>query len=367
MNRLRELLKQGQSIWLDHIEGKLIQSGELKRLVQKDGVRGVTSNPTIFEKALAGSTDYDNAVRTMLARDSKSNAAKLFESLALENIRAVSDILRSVYDETEGADGFVSIEVSPFLAHDTAGTSTEAKRLWAEVDRPNVMIKVPATPEGIPAIEALLADGVNVNITLMFSMKHYEEVACAYVRGLERCSTPRQVASVASFFVSRVDTAVDNALKALDTEDASALLGRVAIANCKLVYQRFREIFYGESFAALRSRGARVQRPLWASTGTKNANYSDVLYVENLIGPDTINTLPPATLKAFRHHGRVMGSTVEQGLEEAGSDLRRLKELGIDLEAITEKLQADGVSAFAASFNQLLATVEAKRERGLKE
>ena len=283
--------------------------------------------------------------------------------MAIENIRAASDVLRAVYEETEGADGFVSIEVSPRLAHDTERTIDEAKRLQAEVDRPNVMIKVPATPEGIPAIEALIADGVNVNITLMFSMRHYEAVARAYIQGLQRCSNPRQVSSVASFFVSRVDTVVDGALKKLGTEEASALLGKVAIANCKLVYRRFREIFYGEAFAALRDRGARVQRPLWASTGTKDPAYSDVLYVENLIGPDTVNTLPPATLDAFKRHGRAKGSTVEEELKKAESELCRLKELGIDLDAIAEKLQTDGISAFAVSLDRLVAAVEEKRGR----
>jgi transaldolase/transaldolase/glucose-6-phosphate isomerase len=362
MNPLKELLKQGQSIWLDYIEGGLIQSGELKRLVEEDGVRGVTSNPTIFEKAIAGSSDYDDTLRSVLAEDPKIDAGKLFERLAIENIRAASDILRPVYDETEGGDGFVSIEVSPRLAYNTQGTIAEAKRLWREIDRPNVMIKVPATPPGIPAIEALIADGVNVNITLMFSMKHYEAVARAYIRGLERCSNPRELSSVASFFVSRVDTVVDSALKRLDIEEAKGLLGKIGIANCKVVYQRFREVFHGKDFANLRSQGARVQRPLWASTGTKNPNYSDVLYVETLIGPDTVNTLPPATLNAFRQHGRVKGFSVEEGLKSAESDLCRLKDLGVDLDAITEKLQADGVSAFAASFDQLLAVVEEKRK-----
>jgi transaldolase len=329
MNPLKELLKQGQSIWLDYIQGGLIQSGELKRLVEKDGIRGVTSNPTIFQKAIADFTYYDKSLRASLAKDPQINAGKLFEKLAIGDVRAAADILRTVYEETEGGDGFVSIEVSPHLAHDTAGTIAEAKRLRAEVNRPNVMIKVPATPEGIPAIEALIADGVNVNITLMFSMKHYEAVAQAYIRGLERCSNPGQVSSVASFFVSRVDSVVDSALEKLGTKEAKALLGKIGIANCKVVYQRFREVFHGKGFAALRRREARVQRPLWASTGTKNPNYSDVLYVENLIGADTVNTLPPATLNAFRHHGRVKGFTVQEGLKRAASDLCRLKELAL--------------------------------------
>jgi transaldolase len=363
MNPLKELLKQGQSIWLDYIQGGLIQSGELQRLVEEDGIRGLTSNPTIFEKAIAGPNYYDNSVRATLAKDPQIGAGKLFEKLAMEDIRAAADILSTVYDETEGADGFVSIEVAPHIAHDTKGTIAEAKRLWAEINRPNLMIKVPATPEGIPAIEALIADGVNVNITLMFSMKHYEAVAQAYIRGLERCSNPGQVSSVASFFVSRVDTVVDSALEKLGTEKAQPLLGKIGIANCKIVYQRFREIFHGKGFVTQRSRGARVQRPLWASTGTKNPSYSDVLYVENLIGPETVNTLPPATLSAFRDHGRVKGFTVQEGLKKAESELCRLKEVGIDLNAIGDKLQADGVSAFAASFDQLLAAVEEKRKR----
>jgi transaldolase len=363
MNPLKELLKRGQSIWLDYIERGLIQSGELRRLVEEDGIQGVTSNPTIFEKAIAGSAYYDNSLRAALAKDPQIEAGKLFERLTIEDIRAAADILRPVYDETEGADGFVSIEVSPQLAHDTAKTVDEAKRLRAEVDRLNVMIKVPATPEGIPAIEALIAEGVNVNITLMFSMKHYEAVAGAYIRGLERCSNPGQLSSVASFFVSRVDTAVDGSLEKLSRKEAKALLGKIGIANCKVVYQCFREIFHGKRFAIQRKRGARVQRPLWASTGTKNPNYSDVLYVENLIGPDTVNTLPPATLNAFRDHGRMKGFTVQEGLKKAESELCRLKEVGIDLNAIGDKLQADGVSAFAASFDQLLAAVEEKRKR----
>lgn len=362
MNRLKELLKQGQSIWLDYIRRNMLQSGELKRLVEEDGIRGVTSNPTIFEKAIAGSDDYDVALRAALAEDPQVKTGKLYEGLAIDDIRAAADILRPVYDETGGADGFVSLEVSPHLAHDTQGTIAEAKRLRATVDRPNVMIKVPATPEGIPAIETLIADGLNINITLMFSTNHYEAVARAYIRGLERCSDPRQVSSVASFFVSRVDTMVDKTLEKLGTPEARALLGKIAVANSKIVYRRFREIFHGEGFVALRSRGARVQRPLWASTSTKNPDYSDVLYVENLIGPDTVNTLPPDTVDAFRDHGQVTGATVKEKLDEAESALARLEALGIDLNAVAEKLQQDGVASFAASFDQLMAALEKKRK-----
>jgi transaldolase len=363
MNPLKELLRQGQSIWLDYIRRDLIRTGELKRLVEEDGIRGVTSNPTIFEKAIAGSTNYDDALRALHAKNPKADARNLYEGLAIEDIQMAADVLRPVYDETGGADGYVSFEVSPNLAHETHGTISEAKRLREAVDRPNVMIKVPATREGIPAIEELIAVGVNVNITLMFSMSHYEAVARAYLRGLERCADPAKVASVASFFVSRVDTMVDHALETLGTAQAQAktLLGKIAIANSKLVYQRFLQIFHGEGFAAMRQRGARVQRPLWASTGTKNPAYSDVLYVENLIGADTVNTLPPETLNAFKDHGKVEGETVKDSLDAAAAALGRLKALGIDLGAITERLQQDGVAAFAASFDQLLAALEKKR------
>jgi len=362
MNPLKELAGQGQSIWLDYIRRNLLRSGELKRMVDEDGIRGVTSNPTIFEKAIAGSTDYDDALREMLAKDSKVEVGKLYEPLAIEDIQMAADVLRSVYDATGGDDGYVSLEVSPHLAHDTQGTISEAKRLRAAVHRPNLMIKVPATAAGIPAIEQLIADGLCINVTLMFSLSHYEAVARAYVNGLERCATPAQVASVASFFVSRVDTAVDKALESLGTERARSLLGKIAIANSKMVYHRFRQIFHGEGFAPLRQRGARVQRPLWASTGTKNPKYSDVLYVENLIGAETVNTLPPETLSAFRDHGKIIEGAVAEKLDEAAAALAQLKALGIDLDVITEKLQQDGVAAFAASFDQLMSALEKKRK-----
>ncbi len=362
MNPLKQLLGQGQSVWLDYIRRDLVRRGELKRLVEEDGIRGVTSNPTIFEKAIAGSTDYDEALGALLAQDPRADVEKLYEPLAIEDIQMAADVLRPVYDESDGADGYVSLEVSPHLAHDTERTISEAKRLRAAVGRPNVMIKVPATPAGIPAIEELIAAGVSVNVTLMFSMKHYEAVARAYIKGVERCADPAKIASVASFFVSRVDTMADKALESLGTAQALSLLGKVAVANSKIVYQRFLQIFHGEGFAALRQRGARVQRPLWASTGTKNPKYSDVLYVENLIGPETVNTLPPETLNAFRDHGKIIEDAVRESLDEAAAVLGRLRAVGIDLDAITEKLQADGVAAFAASFDQLMAALEKKRK-----
>src|SRR6185295_1365902 len=317
MNPLKELAGQGQSIWLDYIRRNLIRTGDLKRMVEDDGIRGVTSNPTIFEKAIAGSTDYDGALGAMLARDAKAPVEQLYEPLAIEDIQMAADVLRPVYDASHGDDGYVSLEVSPHLAHDTQRTISEAKRLRGLVDRPNLMVKVPATPAGIPAIEELIAAGININITLMFSMSHYEAVARAYVNGLQRCADPSKVASVASFFVSRVDTMVDKALENIGSDDAKALMGKIAIANSKVVYRRFLEIFHGEGFAALRQRGARVQRPLWASTGTKNPAYSDVLYVENLIGSETVNTLPPETLNAFKDHGQVPGETVRDSLDDA--------------------------------------------------
>ena len=360
MNPLKVLHDHGQSVWLDYIRRSLMTSGELKRLVEEDGLRGVTSNPTIFEKTIAGSDDYDDALRTLLTDDRHADARALYESLAVEDIRMAADILRPVYEESNGADGFVSLEVSPRLGDDTAATVNEARRLWRAVDRPNVMIKVPATSAGIPAIETLIAGGINVNVTLMFSLAHYEAVAQAYLRGLERCSDPSRMASVASFFVSRVDTAADRGLEQLGTPEAKSLHGKIAIANAKRVYRRFREIFHGEAFAGLRSRGARVQRVLWASTGTKNPKYSDVLYVDELIGPDTVNTMPPATLNAFRDHGRPR-SSLKEGTDEAEGSLAQLVELGVDLDGITAQLQQDGVAAFVDSFDKLIAALDEKR------
>ncbi|HEX2385287.1 MAG TPA: bifunctional transaldolase/phosoglucose isomerase [Candidatus Binatia bacterium] len=361
MNRMKELLRYGQSVWLDYIHRNLFKTGELKKLIDEDGLRGMTSNPTIFEKAIAHGDTYDETIKAALADDPKTETGKIYERLVFEDIRAAADVLRPVYDETGGGDGFVSIEVSPLLANDTEGTIAEARRLKKEVNRPNVMIKVPATPAGIPAIEELTAEGVNVNITLMFSMGHYEAVAGAYARGLERAENPRTIASVASFFVSRVDTLVDKDLEKIGTPAALALRGKIAIANSKAVYRRFEEIFHGEGFAQLRSRGGRVQRPLWASTGTKNPEYSDVLYVENLIGAETVNTLPPATIDAFRDHGEARGATVKENLDDAFAILDRAAKLGIDLEGVGKKLQDDGVAAFVKSFDDLMAALEKKR------
>ena len=362
MNPLKQLQEQGQAVWLDYIRRDLLTGGGLKRLRDEDGLRGVTSNPTIFDKAIAGSSDYDESLRSLLAKDPHADPEKLFDHLEIEDIQMAADILRPVYDQTDGADGFVSMEVPASMAHDTAATVSEAKRLWRAVVRPNVMIKVPATPEGIPAIEALIAEGINVNITLMFSLAHYEAVAAAYLRGLRRNQNPSKVASVASFFVSRVDTMVDAALEKIGTPEALALRGKIAIANSKRVYRRFKEIFLGTPFSEFKSRGARLQRPLWASTSTKNPAYRDVLYVEELIGPHTVNTLPPATIDAFRDHGKV-APTLDAGEQDAEAALARLEQVGINLNQITEQLSVEGVQAFDKSMLQLLDSLREKRTR----
>lgn len=360
MNQLKAVQELGQSIWLDYIRRNLITSGELKHLVEA-GLRGITSNPSIFHKAIATADEYNDALRAFLKSDLNADTETLYEHLAIQDIQMAADILRPVYDATDGVDGLVSLEPSPHLAYDTDGTLAEVRRLWRLVNRPNVMIKVPSTPEGILAIETLIAEGININVTLMFSLKHYEAVSQAYIRGIERNVNPRRLASVASFFVSRVDTYTDRELERIGTEEALALRGKAAVANTKLAYRRFRKVFFGGEFAAQQQRGAHVQRPLWGSTSTKNPAYSDVLYVEELIGPDTINTIPLETLNAFRDHGKVR-PTLEEGIEEAEQVLADLGKVGVNLNAIMEQLQEDGVKAFADSFDQLLSALEEKRK-----
>jgi transaldolase len=360
MNPLLSLNQRGQFVWLDHISRRLITSGGLQRLVDEDGLGGVTSNPTLFQKAVAGTTDYDAALHRALGDDRSISDRVLSERLIVEDIQLAADVLRPVYDGSDGSNGFVSVEVSPGSAHNTGATVAEARHLWRVVARPNVMIKVPATVEGIPAVEVLTAEGINVNITLMFSLQHYEAVAQAYLRGLAHHPDPHRVTSVASVFVSRLDLVADRVLEVIGSPAALSLRGRVAIANARRIYRRFREIFDGEPFAALKHRGARIQRPLWASTGTKNSSYSDVLYVEALVGPDTITTVPPATMDAFRDHGRVR-VTLGTEEKEAEAVLATAEALGLDLNAITEQLQAEAIDAFASSFDQLLATVAEKR------
>ncbi len=360
MNPLIALTQHGQAVWLDAISRSLIRDGAVQRLIDEDGLTGVTSNPTIFAKALADSSDYDEAVRRVLALNSMAANEVLAERLMVEDIQMAAELLHPVYHRTDGADGFVSLEVSPGVAHDTAATVAQARRLWFEVARPNVMIKVPATSESLPAIEMLIAQGINVNITLMFSLEHYDAVAHAYLRGLAGHADPGCVASVASVFVSRLDTMADRQLEAIGSPEALALRGRVAIANAQRIYQRFDELFHGDAFEELARRGARVQRPLWASTGTKNPAYSDVIYLEALIGRDTVTTVPPATLDAFREHGRV-GASLDGTAHSADATLAAAARLGVDVHALTEQLQNDGIDAFAASFAQLLTTVDDKR------
>ena len=362
---LQKLHKLGQSAWYDNIRRGHIKSGELEKLIEM-GVGGLTSNPTIFEKAIGGSTDYDDALLTLTH---SATTEEVLETLAVEDIQAAADLLRSVYDRTGGADGYASLEVNPHLAQDTQGTIAEARRLFAALDRPNVMVKVPATPEGIPAIHTLIGEGINVNVTLIFALDVYRDVTEAYIAGLEDLARSggdvARVASVASFFVSRVDTAVDALLEERiheGQEDLMDLLGSAAIGNAKLAYRDFKGYFGTERFSALQAKGARVQRPLWASTGTKNPAYSDVLYIESLIGRDTVNTMPEATLMAFEEHGRAV-ETLERDVEGAELAMESLEAAGIEMRAITDKLQTDGVKSFADSFDKLLANIEDKTAR----
>ncbi len=369
-NPLLALKALGQSVWLDSIRRSHIVSGELARTVCEDGITGETSNPAIFEKAIAGSSDYDQVIADLLAEG--RSALEIYEELAVADIRMAADVFRPVYDASDGADGFVSLEVSPHLAYDTGGTIVEAQRLWARVDRPNLMIKIPGTPEGLPAVEECLHQGLNVNITLLFAVPVYEEVAWTYIRALERRAAEGQplqrLASVASFFVSRIDTLADGWIeeRRRATQDAAveaelrSLQGQAAIANAKRAYQRFKSIFGHPRFRALAEKGARVQRPLWASTSTKNPKYRDVLYVETLIGPNTVNTLPFETIDAFRDHGEARG-TIEEGLEDAERRLARLEAQGISLKAVTDQVLREGVQKFAEPFDKLIQTIEAKR------
>jgi transaldolase len=372
------LLRQGQSIWIDNIARNMLTSGELRRLAWNDRVAGVTSNPTIFEKAMSQGPEYEAPARA-LAEQGKS-AEEIYWELAIEDIQGAADVMRATYELTDGRDGYISLECAPSVANDTQATIDMAADLWKRLNRPNVMIKIPATPEGIPAIEATIASGINVNITLLFAVELYEQVAHAYLKGLQRFfggrephnyshSASRRPApmSVASFFVSRVDSSVDKLLgdkiaAGGDVSRYEALLGQAAIANARLAYALFARIFAGQEWDQLASRGAEVQRPLWASTSTKNPRYRDVRYVEELIGPDTVNTLPPATLEAFKDHGRV-SRTIDtpEALERAQKTMQDLKAAGIDLAEVTLQLQRDGVKSFADSFDQLIVRLEERR------
>lgn len=366
-NPLKELLSYGQSLWLDYVSRRFISSGELERLIEEDGLHGITSNPTIFEKAIAGGTDYIEILGALRHRDYDARA--LYEEIAVRDIRDAADILRPVYESSEARDGYVSLEVSPTLAHDTEGTLNEARRLWKGVGRPNLMIKVPATAEGIPAIRQLISEAVNVNVTLLFAQSAYEEVAEAFLVGLEdreaRGLEIRNISSVASFFISPIDTAVDGLLTARiqTATDASErhrltkLRGRAAIANAKITYQRAREIYSSTRMQRLAARGAQLQRLLWASTSPKNPNYRDVLYVEELIGSGTVNTIPPATLDPFRDHGQLRRSLTEN-LETAWATMQELRRAGISMKEVADKLLEDGIRQFDASFSQSLRAIE---------
>ena len=361
---LEAVQRLGQSIWYDNISRDLLTSGEIESLIRQ-GVTGLTSNPTIFEKAISGSTDYDDDL-SAAAREGLDTKDS-YERLAMEDIRAVADMLRPTYERSGGGDGYASLEASPLLAHDTDATIAEALRLFAALDRPNVMIKVPATPQGIPAIHRLIGQGININVTLIFSLETHGQVMEAYIAGLEDLAQSggdiSKVASVASFFVSRVDVAVDALLEERaqqGQQDVQALMGKAAIANAKLAYQSFKTVFGGDRFAALQAKGARVQKPLWGSTGTKNPTYSDVLYIDNLIGEDTVNTVPPATLTAFIEHGQA-NATLEQDVTDSEQAMKELAAAGVSIDEVTDKLLADGVKSFADSFNQLLANVEEKK------
>ncbi len=367
--RVREIAAQGQAIWLDFISRELLDSGQLWALID-EGLTGMTSNPSIFQKSIAGGSEYDAPLQT-LARAGKS-AFEIYDELSRADIARAADQLRPVYESSAAADGFISLEVSPALAHDTAGTVAEARRLWAALRRPNVMIKVPATPAGIPAIATLIGEGVNVNVTLIFAVSMYQRVMQAYLEGLGRLQASgrplNRVASVASFFVSRVDTLVDGLLQPrinAGERQLNELLGKAAIANAKIAYQRFQEVFDGPQFSALAAAGARVQRPLWASTSTKNPDYPDTIYVNTLIGPQTVNTVPPQTLDAIRARG-VATRTIDSDVAGAHAVIERLERCGIRFDLVTDQLLTDGVKLFADSFDKLLADVESKRSRALR-
>ncbi|MEM6431617.1 MAG: transaldolase [Deinococcota bacterium] len=366
MADLKQLLDHGQSIWYDNMRRSMLESGEMQAFFD-GGVRGVTSNPTIFDKAIGQGNDYDETISQLAANGKSTNDT--YEALVLADIQRTADMLAPVYESSNGEDGYVSLEVSPKLARDTAGTVSEAKRFFEALDRPNVMIKIPATPEGIPAITEVIGSGINVNVTLMFSLDHYDAVAEAYIKGLEQLAANggdvSKVASVASFFVSRVDSAVNKQLDDIGTDEAFALRGKIAIDNAKLAYERFKETFAGERWQALADKGANVQRPLWASTGTKDDAYPDTLYVDSLIGPHTVNTVPPNTLDAFLDHGTV-AATLETDLDGAKGRMAKLADLSVSLDAITDKLQDDGVDSFAKSFDSLMGSIESKREALVK-
>src|SRR4051794_878166 len=355
--RLAALTEAGTAVWLDQIRRSLVEDGELQRLIEESSLRGVTSNPAIFEKAILGSADYDDQLRDLA--EEGLGPREIYERIAIEDVQSAADVLRPVYDELDGYDGYVSLEVMPDLAHDTEATLAQAREYWRRADRPNVMIKIPGTEEGVPAIEQATYEGINVNVTLLFSVEAYAEVAEAYIRGLERRRDDGQsldVHSVASFFVSRVDSEVDKRLEGLGRSD---LAGRAGVLNARAAYARFKETFHGDRFAELREAGAPVQRPLWASTGVKDPAYPETKYVDELIAPDTVNTMPMPTLLAAAESTEVKGSTADQ---DPTDDLTALKGAGIDMKDVTDKLLRDGIDKFVEPFDKLVAGIEAVRE-----
>ena len=370
-NPLLELKKHGQSVWYDNLNRELIASGALQRMVDDDGVSGGTSNPSIFEKAVNTGNAYDEHLRKLV--DEGPELPDIYDELTVTDVQQSADLFRAIYDHTAGADGFASLEVSPLIANDTQASIDAAHRLFRELDRPNAMIKIPGTPEGLPAIEQCLADGLNINITLLFGVENYEQVAWAYISALEKRRAAGQpvdrIASVASFFVSRVDSLTDEKLQqkigsaSSDSERAElkSLLGKAGIANAKIAYAKYREVFSSPRWKALADAGARVQRCLWASTSTKNPDYRDVMYIEELIGPDTINTMPQSTLDAFREHG-VVAPTLERGVDDAFATIRRLEEVGISFRSVTDELQVDGVRLFSESFAKANDSIRNKRD-----
>lgn len=359
-NRIYDLQKLGVSVWCDYIQREGLLSGDIRKMIETGEVTGITSNPTIFDKAISSGAEYDEAISNYLKKRPDCTIEELYEAIAIEDIRMATELLKPVFDRTNGRDGYVSLEVSPHLAYETEKTLSEVRRLHRTVARPNLMIKVPATKEGFPAIRTLIGEGFNINVTLIFSLEKYEDVAEAYLGGLEKFAESggdvSTVASVASLFVSRIDTMVDKQL----SED-SPLRGKIAVANSAVAYARSREIFTSDRFKALEEKGARLQRVLWGSTGTKNPAYRDVLYVEELIGPDIVNTIPPVTIDAFRDHGKAR-STLSEDASEARNSLDQLKKTGIDLDEVTRQLTTDGVDAFIKSFDSLLDTLSKKKQ-----
>jgi transaldolase len=368
MTAIEELHAMGQSIWYDNIQRSMLQNGSFAKLIESGDIRGVTSNPSIFHNAISKSHDYDSTIASLAHSDLSTEA--LFIELAIEDIRSAADLFHQLYEKSSGGDGYVSLEVNPRLARDTQATIDETRRLWKVVDRPNLMIKIPATEEGLPAIQAAIADGFNINVTLIFSIERYRAVMEMFISGLEQRIASRlpvtSIASVASFFVSRVDSKIDAKLQTITKNgtagilQAEHLLGKAAIANARLAYQEFQEVFESERFRGLAAKGARLQRPLWASTSTKNPSYRDVMYVEELIGPNTVNTMPPQTLDAFRDHGFPRQS-IEEDLEGCRKNLDDLNTLGISMAQVTSELELEGVKAFADAYDALLATLQERR------